>query len=110
GNLESLQALRRLVEHLDLLDVGAARAALAPTQHRLDRRRPALERGFDRAVRTIPDPPCYAPGAGCVECRVAEADALHEPAHDDAPPDLAHASAVSCSTSSQKRATSSSLL
>src|SRR5262249_40193342 len=82
ADLEPPEALGRLLDDLDPVDLGAAWPLLAPADHRLDRLRIAFEDGLDRSVGPVPRPARNAPGPRRVRGRIAAADPLDEAADD----------------------------
>jgi hypothetical protein len=84
-DVEATQALRFLLEDLDPIDVGAARAFLREPNQRFDRLGLALEHRLDCSVSAIVDPAGDAPDRCRPAERVAEADTLNVTVDDDTP-------------------------
>jgi hypothetical protein len=83
-------ALRLLLAHLNIIDLGAARTLMTEGDHRLDRIGLALEHRLDRAIGAVRRPAGDAKGFRLAPRRVTKEDTL-DPAADDYPPsDRAH--------------------
>lgn len=84
---EAALADRRFVGHADVIDVRPPGAGAAELDERLDVLRLTLEDRFDGAVGPVSHRARNTPRARAPLDRRPEADALHEPADDDAAAD-----------------------
>lgn len=82
GDAEAVLAGGRLLGDVDLVDVGARRAHLAPGDHLGHRARLTLEDGFDVALLGVADPPVDTEIAGVAAAGVAEPHPLHVTVHE----------------------------
>ncbi len=96
ADLESAEALRLLLAHLDQVDAGATGAIAAEHQHRLDRSRRPLEYRFDLSIVTVSDPSGDRAGLGLPPGGVAEEDSLDATVDDRPPVDLTCLSMIGC--------------